>query len=166
MASIHRHRDKYQVRVRRKGSPTITKTFHKLSDAKEWANLQKQQADRGELGPDRKILETITLADLIKRYLKEVIPTKRHGETDIFGLNVILRHSIAKKRLSDLSPFDFSNYRDERLETVSPAALKRQLTPVRHMFGRARDEWDTPLRDNRRTALPIEQGLHPAFVPR
>ena len=44
MASIHKHRDKYQVRVRRKGLPTITKTFHKLADAKEWATLQERQA--------------------------------------------------------------------------------------------------------------------------
>lgn len=148
MASIHRHRDKYQVRVRRKGLPTITKTFHKLSDAKEWATLQERQADRGELGPDRKELERITLADLIKRYLKEVVPTKRHGETDTFALNLILRHKVAKKRLSDLSPLDFTSYRNERLKTVSPATLKRQLTPVRHMFRHARDEWDIPIRDN------------------
>lgn len=115
MASIHKHRDKYQVRVRRKGLPTITKTFHKLSDAKEWATLQERQADRGELGPDRKELERVILADLIDRYLKEVVPRKRHGETDTFALNMVRRHKVAKKRLSDLSPSDFTSYRDERL---------------------------------------------------
>ena len=148
MASIHKHRDKYQVRVRRKGLPTITKTFHKLSDAKEWATLQERQADRGELGPDRKELERITLADLIDRYLKEIVPRKRHGETDTFALNMVLRHKVAKKRLSDLTPSDFTSYRDERLKVVSLATLKRQLTPLRHMFRHARDEWDIPLRDN------------------
>lgn len=148
MASIHKHRDKYQVRIRRKGLPTITKTFHRLSDAKEWANLQERQADRGELGPDRKELERITLADLIERYLKEVIPTKRHGETDTFALNMILRHKVAKKRLSDLSPSDFTSYRDERLKSVSIATIKRQFTPLRHMFRHAHDEWDIPLQDN------------------
>mgnify|MGYP001229676163 CR=1 FL=1 len=148
MASIHKHRDKYQVRIRRKGLPTITKTFHRLADAKEWANLQERQADRGELGPDRKELERIILADLIDRYLKEVVPRKRHGETDTFALNMVRRNKVAKKRLSDLSPSDFTSYRDERLKVVSLATLKRQLTPLRHMFRHARDEWDIPLRDN------------------
>lgn len=148
MATIRKHRDKYQVQIRRKGFAPITKTFHKLSDAKEWATHQERQADRGELGPDRKELERITLADLIKRYLKEVVPRKRHGETDTVALNLVLRHSIAKKPLSDLTLSDFTCYRDERLKTVSLATLKRQLTPLRHMFRHAHDEWDVPLRDN------------------
>lgn len=148
MAYIRKHRGKFQVQVRRKGFSPITKSFNLLADAKEWARHIERQADRGELGPDRKELERITLADLIKRYLKDVIPTKRHGETDTFALNLILRHSIAKKRLSDLSSSDFSSYRKERLKTVSPATLKRQLTPVRHMFHHARDEWDVPLAEN------------------
>lgn len=148
MASIRKRGDRYHVQVRRKGFPTITKTFQKLSDAKEWATLQDRQADRGELGPDRKELERITLADLIDRYLKEVVPRKRHGETDTFALNMVLRHKVAKKRLSNLTPSDFTSYRDERLKVVSLATLKRQLTPLRHMFRHARDEWDIPLRDN------------------
>ncbi|TYR33700.1 site-specific integrase [Mesorhizobium microcysteis] len=156
MASIRKHRDKYQVRIRRHGYPTITKTFAKLPDAKEWANHQERQADRGELGPDKRELDRITLADLIKRYLKEVVPRKRHGETDTFALNMLLRHKVAKKSLSELSPSDFTSYRDERLtrpcgrrgKTVSLATLKRQLTPVRHMFRHAHDDWGIPLRDN------------------
>lgn len=148
MAYIRKHRGKYQVQIRRKGYAPITKSFSHLADAKEWANHQERQADRGELGPDRKELERITLADLITRYLKEVIPTKRHGETDTFALNLILRHSVAKKPLSDLSSSDFNSYRKDRLKTVSPATLKRQLSPIRHMFGHARDEWGIPLREN------------------
>lgn len=148
MATIRKHRDKYQVQVRRKGFPPVTKSFFLLSDAKEWARHQERQVDRGELGPDQKVLETITLADLVIRYRDTVIPKKRHGETDTFAMELILRHSISKKKLSALTPADFSSYRDERLETVSAATLKRQLTPIRHMFSYARDEWDIPIRDN------------------
>lgn len=148
MATNRKHRGKHQVQVRRKGFPTISKSFNNLADAKEWARHMERQADRGELGPDRKVLDTITLAELLSRYLDEVIPKKRHGETDTFALNLVLRHSISQKRLSDLSHIDFTGYRDERLKKVSPAMLKRQLTPLRHMFRHAHDEWDIPLRDN------------------
>jgi len=82
MAYIRKHRGKYQVQIRRKGFAPITKSFHLLADAKEWARHVERQADRGELGPDRKELERITLADLIKRYLKEVIPTKKGAEIE------------------------------------------------------------------------------------
>lgn len=96
MASIHKHRDKYQVRVRRKGYPTISRTFAKLTDAREWATLQERQADRGELGPDRKVLETITLADLIKRYKDTVLPGKKAGHKEVEMLTAFLRHPSAR----------------------------------------------------------------------
>lgn len=153
MATIRKRGERYQVQIRRTGFPTITKSFLLLADAKEWANLQERQADRGELGPDRKELERITLADLITRYLAEVVPLKRHGETDTFALNMVLRHNMAKKRLADLSAVDFFDYRDERLKDVSPATLKRQLTPLKHMFRHAYGEWDIPIRENPLTKL-------------
>jgi len=65
MATIRKRGDRYHVQVRRKGFVPITKTFSKLSDAKEWATLQERQADRGELGPARKVLETIALGELV-----------------------------------------------------------------------------------------------------
>lgn len=148
MASIHRHRNKYQVRVRRKGLPTITKTFHKLSDAKEWATLQEHQADRGELGPDRKELERITLASLVTRYRNEVVPTKKGAEIETIILDAFLRHSICKRSMADLSTADFANYRDERLKTITAKSLKRQLSPISNMFEVARKEWKIPLRGN------------------
>lgn len=148
MATIRKHRDRYQVQIRRKGFAPVTKTFTLLSDAKEWARLQERQADRGDLGPDRKELDRLTLGDLIRRYLEEVVPTKRHRETDIVSLNLLLDDRIAKRKLSQLTPADFSRYRDERLKSVSPATLKRQFSPLRHMLGHARDEWDIPLKGN------------------
>lgn len=39
MASIRKHRDKYQVCIPRQGFSTITRTFSKLSDAREWSRM-------------------------------------------------------------------------------------------------------------------------------
>lgn len=146
MATIRKHRDKYQVQIRRKGVAPISKTFSVLADAKEWARLQERRADRDELGADRKELDRISLGELIKRYLNEIVPTKRHGETDSFSLNLLLAHRISKLKLSQLSATDFSRYRDERLKDVTPSTLKRQFSPVRHMLRHARDEWEIPLK--------------------
>lgn len=157
MATIRKHRDKYQVQIRRKGSPTICKTFSLLSDAKEWARHQERLIDRGELGIDRKELDRITLDDLIERYLEEVMPGKRHGETDTFSLNLLQAHSISKLKLSELSPMDFSKYRDERLKGVSPATVKRQFSPVKHMLGYARIEWEIPLKGDLLTKAKLKK---------
>ena len=91
MATIRRHRDKYQVQVRRKGVAPLTKTFTLLADAKEWARHQERLADRQELGPDRKELERITLAKLVQRYVEEVVPTKKGAEIERIVLEAFLR---------------------------------------------------------------------------
>ena len=103
MATIRKHRDKYQVQIRRKGSAPLSKTFTLLSDAKEWARHQERLADRGELGPDRKELDRITLGDLVTRYKNEIVPTKKGAEIEDIILDAFLRHSICKKRLSELT---------------------------------------------------------------
>lgn len=156
MATIRKHRDKFQVRIRRKDVPALTRTFATFSDAKEWATLQERKADRGELGADRKELERITLAKLVERYRDEVLPMKKAETVERYILNAFLRHPICKKRLSDLTTADFAAYRDQRLRKISPASLKRQLTPVRNMFKVARMEWDIPLASNPLSGLTLK----------
>ena len=148
MATIRKHRDKYQARVRRKGYPAITKSFSRLSDAKEWAREIERQADRRELAPISKELDKTTLADLVRRYRAEVVPRKKGRDVETIVLNAFLREPLCRKRLSDLHPEDFTKYRDKRLKSVAPATLKRQLNPIRHMFRHAREEWGIPLRDD------------------
>lgn len=146
MATIRKHRDKFQVRIRRKDASPLTRSFSSYSDAREWATLQERKADRGELGPDRKELEKVTLSKLVERYRDEVVPMKKGGDVETVVLNAFLRHRICKKRLSDLSTADFASYRDERLKGgITGASLKRQLTPLRSMFKVAKAEWDIPL---------------------
>jgi len=154
MASISKHRDKYQVRVRRKGYPTISKSFHRHADAKEWARMMETKADRQELSPDSKTLKSIALADLVRRYRDTVLPGKKCCEVETIILNAFLRHPICKKTLNDLTVSDFARYRDDRLsgkhgiKAITPKTIKRTLSPVHRMFEVAMSEWDIPLRRN------------------
>jgi integrase len=162
MATIRKHRGKFQVQIRRKGFSPLTRTFLKLSDAKEWATLQERQADRGELGPDRKVLETLTLADLVTRYRDEVLPGKKGGKVEAIMLSAFLRHYICKKRLSDLTAADFKKWADEKIAGekgkpgVTPKSAKRLLSPVQHMFELAMTSWDVPLRENPLSRLKLK----------
>ena len=49
MATIRRRNGKWQVQVRRQGYKPIARSFHKRSDAEEWARYKETQADRHEL---------------------------------------------------------------------------------------------------------------------
>lgn len=151
MASIRKRSGKYHVQVRRQGFPTRTKSFLQHKDAKEWARERELEADRGELESTKAELKKYTLADIVSRYLDEVVPLKKQSVETYFQ-SAFLRHRICSKRLDVLTSADFAAYRDERLETIAPISLKRQLAPISHAFEIARTEWDIPIREN-----PVEK---------
>lgn len=148
MANIRKRGNRYQVQVRRKGQSSATRSFTRLSDAKEWARLIETQADRQELAPNRKALEKTKLSTLVKRYKQDVVPTLRAADREMYVLDAFLRHPICNKTLASLSVTDFAKYRDERLQTVTAKSLKRTLSPINHMFELAREEWGIPLKEN------------------
>lgn len=148
MANFRKRGTKWQVQVRRKGMPSISRSFHLKRDAEEWARQTELQADRRELSQDPKALERITLRELVERYRDTVCIRKRGYEVEKSSLNYFLRHPLALKRLSDISSTDFAAYRDERLQEIKPSSLKRQLSPLHHLFEIARYEWGLPIRSN------------------
>lgn len=148
MATIRRRNGKWQAQVRRKGFPEVSKTFSLKTDALEWAREQERQADKGELGKPSLNLSQIMLSELVERYLQTVVPIKKSAKTETIVLEAFLRHRICKKSLDKLTTADFAKYRDERLQKVVSATVKRQLNPIHHMFEIARHEWDIPLKTN------------------
>lgn len=158
MATIRKRGDKYHVQFRRQGFAPITRSFLKLSDAKEWARLTETQADRQDLAPDRKVLTGVTLADLVTRYRDTVTPNKKGAGTEAIMLTAFLRHDICRKSLSNLTTADFATYRDERLQTVKPASVRRQLMTIQAVFTKAMTEWEIPLKSNPLVGLRLVSG--------
>ncbi|WP_434055039.1 MAG: site-specific integrase [Roseibium sp.] len=151
MASIRKRSGKYHVQVRRQGFPTRTKSFLQHKDAKEWARQRELEADRGELKSSKSDLRKYTLVDIVSRYLDEVVPLKKQS-VETYFLSAFLRHPICSKRLDQLTSADFAAYRDERLRSIAPISLKRQLAPISHAFEIAKTEWGIPIQEN-----PVEK---------
>jgi integrase len=108
------------------------------------------QADRRDLpiSHDPKALERMTLAVLVERYRDTISVRKRGGAAERYWLNAFLRHPICRQPLSTVCTSDFAAYRDERLKTIKPSTLKRQLAPIHNLFEVARAEWGLPLKEN------------------
>lgn len=156
LASIRKRKGSYQVQVRRKGFPDISRTFHRLQDAKEWARNIEVQADRNELPENRKSLEQISLGQLVVRYRDEVVVRKKGREIEEIILNAFLRDPICKTKLSDLATSHFATYRDKRLTEITAKSLKRQLSPLQNMFEIAQEEWGIPIKENPLTKLKLK----------
>ncbi|WIW56874.1 site-specific integrase [Mesorhizobium mediterraneum] len=97
----------------------------------------------------------MTLAALVARYRDEVVPKKKGSAVETILLNRFLRYPICQRTLYELSTADFAAYRDQRLsepkhrsdKPVTPKSLKRELSPLSHMFRHALVEWEIPLRN-------------------
>lgn len=154
MATIRKRKGKYEVQVRRTGLPHISRTFSDRRDAQQWARQTELAADRRDLPTtiDRKAL-TVTLGALVARYRDTVIIHKRSCENERIALTAFALHPICRKAVSDIRTSDFAAYRDERLKTIKPISLKREFSPLHHMFEIARTEWGLPIKENPVAAL-------------
>lgn len=84
-----------------------------------------------------------TLADAIKRYLREVTPTKGSAKSE----GVMLRHTLAEfkdlcgKLLHEITTEDLAAWRDARLKTVSGSTVIRYGAVLRNVWTVAGKEW-------------------------
>lgn len=134
--------------VRRKGVAPRCKSFDKKADSEKWARELENQVDACGFLPDTRPAEQTTLGDILKRYRDEVSPMKRSAKTEIIRLNAIIRRDVCHRTLAMLSSSDLAAYRDERLKSVAPATVIRELNTISHALDIAQQEWSIYLARN------------------
>jgi len=128
MASVRKRGGKWQVQVRTNGH-TATKTFINKTDALRWSREIERKADQGDLVPDRSLLRSTTLADVLTRYRDEVVPRKKAGKNEACMISGIMRcdAKLVATTLDKLDSYQFSDWRDKRLRTMQPSSVCRYL---------------------------------------
>lgn len=133
MANVRRHWSKWQVQIRRQGRQ-LTRSFVSKGDADTWARMQESRFDRADLPPDPRALRNVTLGDLLRRYRDEVTPRKRSAPHERNRIGRLLRHDLSSRSLDRLSSADFKLFRDERLGSVGPQAVRHDLNLLGHVL--------------------------------
>jgi len=136
MATIRKYRGKFNVQIRRKGYPFISRTFANLTTAKRWATATEADMERNlYVAPAEG-----TLGELLDRYKKEISPLHKSHEIEAYRLKTLKKH-LGSQRLATLTSTVIAKYRDERLKTVSAASLKRELVILSSVLNTAIKEW-------------------------
>jgi integrase len=148
MATIRKRGNAWHVQIRRKGFPSLTRSFPSKNDALLWVRHQEHALDLGDLPRNISTAKHITLGSLLERYSEQVSAKKRGAIPEQARIGAMLKHKLAKVSLAHLSPSVIAAYRDERLAMVSGDAVRRELGIIRHCLEVARNEWDAPLRAN------------------
>ena len=141
MATIRQLRGRWQAQVRRRGVPPRAKSFDRRSDAERWAREIESEADRSGWVSDTRLAEKTTLGELLTRYCAEVTPTKKSASSEKARIGGLCRRDIAHRTLAKLTSSHVAAYRDERLRSVAPATVIRELSTISHCLELAQSEW-------------------------
>lgn len=138
----------WQVRVRRSGYPTVSKTFASKTNAQKWARQVEFEIDIG-LFVDRSELDKTSLGDLIDRYLIEITPTKKSSAGESRRLS-LLKRNLGFMKLSSIHPKDIASYRDKRLKVdgCSGSTVIKDINSLSHIFNVAIKDWGYQLPNN------------------
>jgi len=159
MATITKRTNKngstsYKVEVRLKGYPQQRATFSRLTDARAWARDTESDIKRGR---HFKTTEgkRHTLADLVDRYTRDVLPTKK-ASTQPYQRRQLgwWKAELGDYTIADCTPALIGEARDKLArEPVkpkrpdsppryrSPASVVRYLAVLSHAFTVAAKEW-------------------------
>jgi len=166
MASFRKRNNRWEVRVRRNGYPTQTKTFTHKADAQIWAKEAELALERGALNLKRGT-PSMTLDEAITRYIIEVAIFHKGKASEEYRLRTWKGLLPASKSILNIKTSEISAAVQERLSTVSPASVRRELNLISSVFEKTYREWldsemanpvrgvkrppDSPRRDRRLT---------------
>src|SRR5262249_53862811 len=140
MPTIRKRGATWQAQVRRAGHAPVSKTFTTYAEARAWGHERETALRHGKRANTPAALGRRTVGDLIERYRCDVTPHKRSAAIETIRLGLIARMPIARVPLSRLSPDAIAAFRDERLKTVGPETVRRDLGTLSHIFETARRE--------------------------
>ena len=146
----------YHVQVRIKGFPPQTKTFASKTMAKQWAAMVETELKAGRYLP-RVVAERHTLAELIDRYRKEVLPQKKakfirdqtvhldwwEAKLGRYNLAELNSNLIAQARNAlSTEPYGKAGSKTAAKDRVrAPATVVRYMGALSHALNTAVNEW-------------------------
>ena len=150
MATIRSREDQdgitiaWQAQIKRKGFPLQVKTFRTKSEATQWATVTESEMMRGVF-IQRSEAERTTLAEVLSRYVTEVLPEKRSRQ-QVQSVAGIVSNHLGVYSLAALSPAVIAKYRDARLKTgLSGQTVLHELSLISRVLNMAMKEWGIPL---------------------
>ena len=132
----------WQGVIRKKGFPHQYKSFKSKRDCEVWATDTEAKMNRG-IFSDMSIAEGLTLAEGLKKYLKEITPHKKGKYQDTNRINRLISNTkISDKTFATFKSFDCAKYRDEMSDLgLSASTINKELSVISHLFEVALKDW-------------------------
>lgn len=144
MASITKHAGGYRAQIKlllRSGDPYTreSKTFPTKREATAWG-IQREQELRDQASIDPRLQHT--LKDALRRYAREVSPSKRGEKWEKLRLSAFETYRLPLDLpLLHVTNKHIAAFRDSRSQTVAPGTVLRELGLLSAVFVQAQIEW-------------------------
>ncbi len=152
---------RWQVKIRRLGHPSLSRTFSDKASGQAWARQVEVEMDRGRVVSIQQ-LRKITLADVLGHYLHTAVSEMSPSGAVYARLEIerFLSMPISARSLDGLRRRDFTRLRDNMLRQhrnndpqnrlISPATVLRRLSILRSAIQRYIDDgeiegWESPI---------------------
>lgn len=146
----------FRVKVRLKGQPAATATFARLTDARRWAQSTEAAMKEGRYFKTAEARRH-TLADLVDRYLREVVPHKPKNASNTTLHLKWWKAKLGQYRLADVTAALIVQHRNELLATktrrgkpMAPSTVVRYMAALSVALNVAVKDWewldDSPMR--------------------
>jgi len=155
---------RYKVEIRLKGYPKQYATFKRKTDAKKWIASTESAIREGRHFKTAEAKKH-TLADLVDRYIKDVLPTKPKQIPAQKPQLERWKAEIGYLALADVTPAVIVECRDKLANEITyrgtqrnPATVVRYMAALSHAFTIAVNEWgwldDSPMRKVKKPTAP------------
>lgn len=142
MASIeNRGNLQWRALIRRKGFPSVSKTFERKVDAEAWAREIESEMDRG-IFVSRKEAESTTLKEALERYAEEYIPRLAQKDREVNRVKLLLKRPLTTRFLASIRVKDIADFIKEReSEGVGANTIRLDLALLSRLFEVASSDW-------------------------
>ena len=134
MATIRQRNNQWQVQVRQKNHPLLSKTFIYKKDALQWAKECERTLQQDDLEFKTNIFPSFS--SVIDKYIKTVSCHKHGAKEEIIRLRALQKQKFSKLSFNLITPKVMSEYRDRRLQEVKASTLLREMNIIQHIFYR------------------------------
>ncbi len=115
MAYIEKRKTGYRVQVRRRGLPSISRTFDLKADAEAWGREVEREAQRGNIAVLQQAAQKTTLSEAIDAYLSSARLAGLRSKRDISPRLESARAALGTRFLANLRGADVAAWRDQLL---------------------------------------------------
>ena len=139
MAYFEQRKSGWMAQIRRKGAPTISRTFDLKADAEAWAREIEREHQRGNIAALSQEAQRTTFAEVADDWIKHVLPSKKDHGASTYARAA--KEKFGSYFLAKIRNVDVATWRDDLLAAgYSPQTVIHHLRLASVIFSHAERE--------------------------